>query len=106
MLDQQIEQQRRAIKLGERVLALRASPGYEDFHKSLQDLRNYARTRLVTCYQGDSFMRVLQGQVQAYETILELMGKTEKKLEQLAANVKQLETDRDLFNRTTGGPSG
>lgn len=98
-LDGQIAQQERAIALASRVLALRGAPGFEDFRKSLQDIRDYAIEQLTQTKASNDWMRVLQGQVQAYENMLAVMEKQESRLQALDRALKELQNQRTLLER-------
>lgn len=98
-LDAQIEQQHRAVQLAGRILLLRGLPGYDEFHKALQDIREHALTQLSKTTASNDWMRVLQGQVQAYDNILAVMEKGEARVQALEKALTELQNERALFDR-------
>lgn len=98
-LDAQIEQQHRAVQLAGRILLLRGLPGYEEFRKALQDIREHALSQLEKTTAGNDWLRVLQGQCQAYGNILAVMEKGEARVQALEKALAELLNERALFDR-------
>lgn len=93
-LDAQISRQRRAIALARTILPLRDHPLFQEYHKSLQGMRDAATKDLITTTSSNDYMRVLQGQVQAYEKILRVMDRQEAEAKALEQGLSVLENDR------------
>lgn len=87
----QIEALSRVINLGRRALALRGQTGFEDFVKSVADLREHAKNQLVASTSTDQEMRILQGKAQALSDVLALLRDTERSVEALEARREQLQ---------------
>ncbi len=80
----EIDRLERVINLGQRILTLRTSPGFQQFESAVQDLRTHAQNEMVGCTAGNEQLRILQGRCQALSSILALMRNTEQNLGSLA----------------------
>lgn len=91
-----VEQLERAVALAEKCMTLRNQPGYQDFVKIVTDLHEAAMNELISC-PGDT--KVLQGKVQAFRSILNVMRNTENARDTLAG---QLKAEQDSLESITG----
>lgn len=83
-----IEQLERAQALAERVMTLRNQPGYQEFLKVIEDLHEATLNELVAVAVDTASLQVLQGKVQAYKNILNVMKNTENARDTLAVQLK------------------
>ncbi len=90
-LNGEIDRITRVINLGQRLLTIKNAPGYQQFEKAVEDLRQYAQTEMIGCKGNNDQLRILQGRCQAFSSILALMRRTEHNLESL---VQQLEANQ------------
>jgi len=84
----EIDRLERVINLGQRMLQIKNSPGFQQFEEAVRDLRKHAQNEMVGCQAGNEQLRILQGRCQAYGSILALMRNTEQNLESLAQNLE------------------
>lgn len=98
-LNGQIAQQRRAIALAGRILTLRNMPGFSDFQLALTDMRDHAVAQLSNTTAGNDWMRVLQGQVQAYNNLLGVMEKGDGRVRALEHGLAELQNQKALIER-------
>lgn len=80
----EIDHLERDINLGQRMLALKNAPGFQQFIEAVEEARERTMTELEGCSQGNELMRIIQGRSQAYSSILVLVRNAEQKLESLA----------------------
>lgn len=80
----EIDRLERVINLAQRMLSIKAAPGFQQFEQSVEDLRTHAQNEMVGCTRGNEQLRILQGRCQALSSILALMRNTEHKIESLA----------------------
>lgn len=88
-----------AITLGQKVLRLKGQPGWQEFVKSLEDMRSYRRQELELSVQPDANLRILQGRCRELGAILSLVKNTEYNLELLANQLKAKQDERDVITR-------
>lgn len=98
-LEGQIAKQRQAIAMASRILSLRNMPGFKDFQQALADMRDHAIRDLSSTTSSNDWMRVLQGQVQAYDGLLSIMEKGEAKVEVLERRLEELQNEKALLER-------
>ena len=102
-----IVRQQAAIGLASRALSIRHMPGFEDFQGALRDVRASAVAELTSTTRGNEWLRVLQGQVQAYDKILAIMEKGQSYVEALEQGLQELQDQRAAIvrhNRKTEAP--
>lgn len=98
----EIDRLTRVINLGQRLIVLKNSPGYQQFEEAVVDMRTYAQNEMVSCKDGNDQIRILQGRCQAFGSILALMRRTEHNIENLS---QQLKVVREKADRAIG-PNG
>lgn len=97
-----IDHLERDINLGQRMLALKNAPGFQQFIEAVEQARESTMTELEGCTQGNELMRILQGRSQAYSSILVLVRNTEQKLESLAQNLAAAKQNAAAIIRPDG----
>ncbi len=103
-VDRAIAQQRRAITLAGRVLTLRNMPGFAEFQSALEDIRDHTASQLASTTSSNDHMRVLQGQVQAYNNLLGVMRRGEQRVQALEKALEDLQNQKRLLERPTTKP--
>lgn len=104
-LDAQVAQQERVVTLARQILNLQHAPGYEEFCKALADIRQHAFDAMVRNEAGNDWMRVLQGQCQAYDSIVQVMLNREARVQALEQGLKDLQNQRALLERPQKQPT-
>ena len=98
-LGAKVEQQKRAVVLASRILSMENQPGYTEFRKALLDIREHALGQLVRNTATNEWMRVLQGQCQAYDSILQVMERGQDRVQALELALKDLQDQMTLLER-------
>ncbi len=91
-----------AITLAERLVVLKASPGWKPFVQAIEDMRAYRRQELEFSTGSDSELRILQGRCKELGAILSLMNRTDQNKEVLASRLLHLEAERAAYVREDG----
>jgi hypothetical protein len=87
-----VDRLERVLNLGQRMLSLKNSPGFQQFEQAVEDIRRHAQNEMMGCGSDNNQLRILQGRCQAYGSILALMRNTEQNLSNLA---NQLESAKE-----------
>jgi len=93
-LDSEIGNLQGAITLAERMIVLKASPGWESFVKAVEGCRAYRRVELELSVGTTADLRILQGRCRELGAILSLMNQTEKNTGVLASRLENLEAEK------------
>ncbi len=101
-LDTEIGTLKGAIGLAEKMMGLRASPGWLDFVKAVEGCKAWRQKELEACQGSNEDMRILQGRCRELNALLGMMGDTEKNTKLLAERLGNLENERKLFVRADG----
>ncbi len=97
-----IDKLERAMALATRCMVLRNQPGYQDFVKCMEDLHLAAMNELVASTGDSDKIHVIQGKVQAYQNVLNVMRNTENSRDTLAVQLKAAQDEIE----TMVGPNG
>lgn len=92
---------RSAMALAEKMMALKASPGWEPFVKTIEDCRSYRQQELVMA-TTDTEMRILQGRCKELSAIISLMKHTEQNMKVLADRLEGIQEQREALIRPDG----
>lgn len=101
-LDTESHNLKSAINLAERLVVLKASPGWAPFVKAIEDMRAYRRVELELAAGDDSAVRVLQGRCRELGAILSLMNQTEQNTQVLVSRLEGLEAEKASYVREDG----
>lgn len=91
-----------AINLAERMVVLKASPGWAPFVKAIEDMRAYRRTELELAAGNTADVRILQGRCRELGAILSLMNQTEQNTQVLVSRLEGLEAEKATYVRKDG----
>ena len=97
-LDEQLTAQQHGITLARQIVAIRHSPGFAEFEKAVRASRDNTLKRLVTSTAGNDWLRVLQGQAQAYESILAVVDQGQDRVQALEEGLKELQNQRAVLS--------
>ncbi len=97
-----VDRLQRVINTAQRIMVLKNAPGYQQFEKSIEDLRTHAQNEMVSCSESTDRLRILQGRCQAFGSILALMRKTEQNIESLAQQLEAAEAKAEQLIRPDG----
>lgn len=81
----------REIALCRAVQTFGDSRGFDEFRRRVEVLKASAMKELVDCVAGDSWMRVLQGKVQALRDMLAIFTGAKNRQEMLAQELQKVE---------------
>lgn len=101
-LDTEAANLKGAINLAERMVVLKASPGWAPFVKAIEDMRAYRRTELELAAGNTADVRILQGRCRELGAILSLMKQTEQNTQFLASRLEGLEAEKATYVREDG----
>jgi len=91
-----------AITLAERMVVLKASPGWAPFVKAIEDMRAYRRVELELAIGDSAEVHVLQGRCRELGAILSLMNQTEQNTQVLVSRLEGLEAEKATYVREDG----
>lgn len=91
-----------AIILAERMVVIKASPGWAPFVKAVEDMRAYRRVELELSAGTTAELRILQGRCKELGAILSLMNQTEQNKEVLTSRLLHLEAEKAAYVREDG----
>jgi len=101
-LEAQINNIGGAVKLAERILALKGNAGWQEFVKAIEDCRAYRRQELELSSGTDAELHVLQGRCRELGAILTLMTQTETNTKALTDRLQDLHKEREAFVQPDG----
>lgn len=85
--------QQNAVALARGLFGLRASPGWNDFVKTIRDIQLHAMRQLSRS-QSVEEMKVLQGQIQAYDNIVAVVDGGEVRMQALERGLADLHNEK------------
>jgi hypothetical protein len=90
-LQDKVRKYKADIVLADRVLAVKNSPGFQEFVIAVRRKRDLTRRDMECHYGEDSVLRILQGRTQALTSMLSIVEDTEKLRATLAQELARLE---------------
>jgi hypothetical protein len=87
------DQLEREIALCRAVQTFGDSKGFDEFRRRVEVLKASAMKELVDCVAGDSWMRVLQGKVQALRDMLAIFTGAKNRQEMLAQELQKVDAE-------------
>lgn len=96
----------RAIGLATKAQALEHAPGYAEFVKAVEGVRDHAFRELLGTEKGSDYMHRVQGRCQAFDNVLTLLQRSRKNTELLVARRGELQNQLDEAMRRRPKPRG
>lgn len=101
-LDSEAHNLQSAITTAERIAAIKSAPGWTDFVKAIEGMRDYRRIELELAAGDDGAVRILQGRCRELGAILSLMNQTEQNKGVLVSRLETLQAEKATYVREDG----